>query len=68
MWRGIVVSVFGFVCLILDIVHAVMGRENPADMRFVLAAVGLLGLFTGYSLLDSAQRIAALEKQLVERK
>jgi hypothetical protein len=62
------VIAFSLVCLGVDVLHAILARENPADIRFVLAAVGLLGLFAGFSLLDNAGRIAALEKQLAERK
>jgi hypothetical protein len=68
MWRAAIVIVFSLVCLLLDILHAIQGRENAADVRFVLAAVGLLGFFVGFSLLDNARRIEALEKQLAERK
>jgi hypothetical protein len=68
MWRAVIVIVFSLVCLLLDIFHAILGRENSADVRFVLASVGLLGFFVGFTLLDNAGRIAALEKQLAERK
>jgi hypothetical protein len=68
MWRAAIVIVFSLVCLLLDILHALLGRESAADVRLVLAAVGLLGFFVGFSLLDNAGRIADLEKQLAERK
>jgi hypothetical protein len=43
MWRAGIVVAFSFVCLAADIIHAALGRQNLAGVRFVLAAVGLLG-------------------------
>jgi len=68
MWKSIGVLVFAATILLFNAIFWITGRNEPVDMRFVLSAVGILGLFVGWAPLQNDRRIVVLERALAERR
>ena len=62
MWTSVGVLVFAAAILLFDVIFWITGRNEPADMRFVLAAVGILGLFAGWRFGKTPEESSHLRK------